>query len=90
MIYIIPVKTLQDLILVASSTLTGRIQGRSGQLSLISKGSRTLNVPMEDLMNGIPVEAANRQNIDFTSLEYEDAAVWGLLYTTGYLKADST
>ena len=57
--------------------------------SLISKGSRTLKCSMEDLMNGIPVEAVIDENIDFASLEYEDAAVWGLLYTTGYLKADS-
>ena len=57
--------------------------------SLISKGSRTLKCAMEDLMNGIPVEADIDENIDFDSLESEDDAVWGLLYTTGYLKADS-
>lgn len=57
--------------------------------SIISKGSRTLKCAMEDLMNRVPVEAEIDENIDFDLLELEDDAVWGLLYTTGYLKADN-
>lgn len=57
--------------------------------TLVGKGSRRLKCDMEDLINGIPVKAYIDENIDFAELEYDENAVWGLLYTTGYLKADS-
>ena len=55
---------------------------------LIAKGSRHVKCNMEDLMNGKQIRAHIDEMIDFSLLDVDENAIWGLLFTTGYLRAD--
>lgn len=57
--------------------------------SLVVKGSKSIKYAMEDLLNGVPIRAEIDENIDFAALEWDENAIWGLLFTTGYLRVDN-
>lgn len=57
--------------------------------SLVVNGSKSIKYAMEDLLNGVPIRAEIDENIDFAALEWDENAIWGLLFTTGYLRVDN-
>lgn len=56
--------------------------------TMVARGSRHVKCNMEDLMNGKQIRAHVDETIDFSLLETDEDAIWGLLFTTGYLRAD--
>ncbi len=57
---------------------------------LISSGSGCLKEDFAELMNGNTIVKAIDEQIVFSDLYEDDAAVWSLLYSSGYLKAVNT
>jgi len=57
---------------------------------LISGGSGCLKEDFAELMNGNTIVKAIDEQIVFSDLYADDAAVWSLLYSSGYLKAVNT
>ena len=54
--------------------------------SLVSRGSVDMKCKMENLIQGMSIQVRIDERIDFATLETNDNSVWGLLFTTGYLK----